>query len=82
MSTGKNSGIQKYLWTLDTTSRGERAYSICQAQQSVRFPQVNLGHFVLEFVISPKHSGTQIIARDSRSNRLTPEDTAYNLSVY
>jgi len=36
----------------------------------------------LEFVISPKYSGTQIIARDSHSNWLTSEDTEYNLSVY
>ena len=55
---------------------------MCYAQQSVRFPQDNLGHFVLEFVISPKYSGTQMIARDSHSNRLTSEDTENNLSVY
>jgi len=60
----------------------ERAYSICKAQQSVRFLQDDLGHFVLEFVISQKYSGTQIIARDSDSNRLTPEDTEYNFPVY
>jgi len=48
----------------------------------VRFLQVNLGHFILEIAISPKYSGTQIIAGDSHSNRLTSEDTEYNLSVY
>ena len=48
----------------------------------MRFPQDNLCHFVLEFVISPKYSGAQIIARDSQSNRLTSEDTEYKLSVY
>jgi len=31
----------------------------------VRFPQNNLGHFVLAFGTSPKYSGTQILARDS-----------------
>jgi len=59
-----------------------RAHSICKAQQSVRFPQDDLGHFVLECAISLKYSGTQIIARDSHSNRLTFEDTEYNVSVY
>jgi len=48
----------------------------------MRFPQDNLGHFVLESVISPKYSGTQIIARHSHSNRLTTEDAEYNLFVY
>jgi len=52
------------------------------ARQGVRFPQDNLGHFVLEFVVSPKYVGIQIIAKDSQSNRLTSEDTQYNLSVY
>jgi len=64
-----------------STSGVERAYSMCQAKQSVLFPQDNLCHFVLEFGISPKYSGTQIIARDSHSNQLTSEDTEYNLSV-
>jgi len=54
----------------------------CEAQQSVRFPQLNLGHLVLEFVTSPEYSETQITARDSHSNRLTSGDTEYNLSVY
>ena len=31
-------------------------------QRNVRFPQINLGHFVLKFFISPKYSGPQIIA--------------------
>jgi len=53
-----------------------------RAQQSVLFPQVNLGHFVLEFVMSLKYAGTRIVARDSHSNRLTSEDTEYNVSVY
>jgi len=42
----------------------------------------NLCHFVLEFGIPPKYSGTQIMARDSHTNRLTSEDTEYNLSVH
>ena len=37
---------------------------------------------ILESVISSKYSGTQILARDSHSNRLTSADTEYNLSVY
>jgi len=57
-----------------------RAYSICLAQQSVRFPQCNLGPRSFNLGISPKYSGTQIIARDSHSNRLTSEDIEFNLS--
>ena len=54
-----------------------------QVQQSVRFPQFNLSHFVWKFAIYPKYFGTQIIARDYHSNRLTSEDAEYyNLSVY
>ena len=45
-----------------STGGVERAFSICQAQPSVRFPQIDWSHFLLEFVISPKYSGTQIIA--------------------
>ena len=60
----------------------EWVYSIWYAQQSVRFPQDNLCHFVLECEISPKYSGTQIIAKDSQSKLFTSEDTEYNLSVY
>jgi len=52
------------------------------APERVRFPKDNLGHSVLEFVISLTYSGTQIIARNSLSNRLTSEDTEYSLSVY
>ena len=45
-------------------------------------PRNNLGHLVMKFAICPKYSGTQIIARDSHSNRLTSEDTEYHFSVY
>ena len=73
------------------TSGVDRAYScdmthsacsICKAQQSERFPQDYLCHFVFEFVVSPKNSRTQIIARVCHSSRLTYEDTEYNFSVY
>ena len=47
-----------------------------------RFPQGVLCHFVMESVISPKFSGTQIIFRLSHSNRLISGDTEYNLSGY
>ena len=50
--------------------RGLTAFTRCN-NLDVRFPQDNLGNFVLEFVVSPKYSGPQIIARDSHSNRLT-----------
>ena len=49
------------------TSGVERAYSICEAQHSVRLPQVNLGHCVLEFLqnileltLSPEIKSTDI----------------------
>jgi len=45
-----------------STGGVERTYNICEAQHSVRFPQVDVGHFVLELVISPKYAGTRIIA--------------------
>jgi len=45
-----------------TTGGVERAYNICLAQQSARFPQVDLGHFVLKYFISPKYSSTRITA--------------------
>ena len=48
----------------------------------MRFPQVNLGHFVLKFVLCPKHSGTQIVAKDSHSNRQTSEYPERTLCVY
>jgi len=50
--------------------RGLTAFTRCN-KHDVRFPQDNLCHFVLEFIVSPKYSGPQIIARDSHSNRLT-----------
>jgi hypothetical protein len=53
----------------EPTGEVQRAYKICYAQQSVRFPQVDLGHFVKEFVISLKYFGTWIIDRDSHSNQ-------------
>ena len=74
--------IYIFIYVYVSASGVERAYSICYEQQSVRLPQDNSRHFVLESVSSPKYSGTQIITRDSQSNRLTSEDTDYNLSVY
>jgi len=78
----KNVMVRPHLWQMSPTGGVERAYNICWAQQSVRFPQVISGHFVLECVISPKYSGTRIIAKTSHSNRLTSEDPEYFLCVY
>jgi len=44
--------------------------------------QVRMRGHKTQIIASPKYFGTQIIARDSQSNRLTSEDTEYNLSVY
>ena len=58
--------------------RGLTAFARCNKACVFR----KICHFVLEFAIFPKYSGTLIIARNSHTNRLTSEDTEYNLSVY
>ena len=49
--------------------------AIKRAFSAIQFRSFCLG--ICDFF--PKYSGTQIIARDSHSNRLTSEDTEYNL---
>ena len=72
--------IYMYMYTYACDLNGE-GLQLQQGATKHAFSD-NLDHYLLEFVISPKYSGTQIIVRDSHSNRLTSEDTEYNNSVY